>query len=106
MSAHDDPRDASLETRLSAPRSWIMGSDAMSSLTMLVCGMVMVTRNRYLAWPAVIVSLAGVVNQQPLRTKDGGSAWNSFFFSLSALLVTYMPMFLIAPSTQTPLPTQ
>ncbi|KZV96049.1 hypothetical protein EXIGLDRAFT_765733 [Exidia glandulosa HHB12029] len=100
----NDPRDASLEVPLSTPRTWTMGTDAFGAMTMLMSGMVMVTRNRYLAWPALLVTLVALVNQQPLRTKDGGSALNSVLFAISGLIVTYLPQFIIPPSTSTQLP--
>ncbi|KAI9460685.1 hypothetical protein HD554DRAFT_2041599 [Boletus coccyginus] len=87
----NDPRDSSRETRLTLPRSWKVESvDAMGSMGMFFAGMVMVTRNsslgilvhpsmhrvsndRYAAWPVLILAINGVMNQHPLRTKEGGS---------------------------------
>ena len=74
----------------------------MGSMGMFFAGMVMVTRNRYVdalpqpsmhrvsnnrsavrfgndvtcryaAWPVLILAINGVINQHPLRAKEGGS---------------------------------
>ncbi|KAF8128720.1 hypothetical protein EV363DRAFT_1400492 [Boletus edulis] len=74
-SSNNDPRDSSRETRLTLPKPWKAESvDAVGSLGMFFAGMVMVTRNRYAAWPVLILAINGVLNQHPLRAKEGGSA--------------------------------
>ncbi|PAV17908.1 hypothetical protein PNOK_0639400 [Pyrrhoderma noxium] len=97
MSSTDDPRDSSLEVRFTLPPSWSTdGSDGFSAVSMLIAGAVMVTRNRFLAWPALLFGISSFFNQHPLRTKDVGPSWQSLISGLSALVISYLPMVLIA----------
>ncbi|KAF9777516.1 hypothetical protein BJ322DRAFT_1015625 [Thelephora terrestris] len=71
MSNPNDPRDASLETRVTFPKSWSREEhDALGSSNMMLSGLIIVTRNRYLAWPGLFLAISGAINQHPLRTKD------------------------------------
>ncbi|KAJ8597749.1 hypothetical protein M405DRAFT_779644 [Rhizopogon salebrosus TDB-379] len=73
MSA-DSPQDAAREMKLSLPKIWHAESvDAMGSMGMFLAGLVLVSRNQYLAWPVALLALSSVMNQHPLRTKEGGS---------------------------------
>ncbi|TDL19457.1 hypothetical protein BD410DRAFT_792065 [Rickenella mellea] len=109
MSSADDPRDASLETKLTMPKTWVMGGpDGLSALSMLFAGAVMVTRNRWLGWPATLLGISSFINQHPLRTKDGGSSWTGLAMAGGSLATGYLPMFIISslpPPGQVPLPT-
>jgi len=76
---------------------------------MFVSGLILVTRNRYLAWPSLVMSINSVINQHPLRTKEGGSSpLSTIVLGVCALLASYMPLLLIGAQktpTQVPLPT-
>jgi len=61
---------------------------------MFMAGAVMVTRNRYLGWPAAIMGISSFVNQHPLRTKDGGNAWQGLLMGIGALVTGYLPLFI------------
>jgi len=102
----DDPRDPSLEVKLSVPKTWKEAFDAFGSGTMLVAGIVMMTRNPFLAWPAFLFALSGFINQRPHTTKDGGSATNALLFAASGLFITYMPKLFLPPVNQIKLPTE
>jgi len=48
---------------------------------------------RYLAWPAILFGIYGVINQHPLRTKEGGgSPWSNLRCVLRRLLISWMLM--------------
>jgi len=106
--AGDDPRDPSAETKLVFPETWQGDSgDGLSASVMFVSGLIMVTRNRFLAWPSLILSINAVINQHSLRTKEGGnSPLSTLVLAVSALIASYLPLVLIGPNrqTQTPLP--
>ncbi|KAL0570020.1 hypothetical protein V5O48_011939 [Marasmius crinis-equi] len=70
----DDPRDASLETPFTLPSAWRGESYDLSTTGMMFSGLIMITRNRFLAWPAVMFGLNGLFNQHPLRNKEGGGS--------------------------------
>jgi len=73
---------------------------------MLLSGAVMVTRNRYLAWPALLIALAGYVNTRPMRQKaDGGQGLSGIVFALAALFSSYLP-YLFLPPDAGPTPSQ
>ncbi|KAH9927965.1 uncharacterized protein BXZ73DRAFT_102473 [Epithele typhae] len=103
----DDPRDASLETSLTLPETWQVESvDPLGQGMMFVSGLIMVTRNRFLAWPSLVLSINSVINQHPLRTKEGAQSTVSILLlGVGALLASYMPLFLIsgAQKMSTPL---
>ncbi|KAF8489863.1 hypothetical protein JB92DRAFT_2755311 [Gautieria morchelliformis] len=56
-----DPRDPSLEAPYSLPKSWGKETEGLAAMSMFISGLVMVTRNKYLAWPAVLVAITGYV---------------------------------------------
>ncbi|EPQ51888.1 hypothetical protein GLOTRDRAFT_140829 [Gloeophyllum trabeum ATCC 11539] len=99
MSTADDPRDPSLERRLSFPRAWIAdASDPSSASGMFLSGLVMVTKNRYLAWPNLLLAINSAINRHPLRTKDSANPpFSSLMLAVFALFASYFPMFLISP---------
>ncbi|EJD02006.1 uncharacterized protein FOMMEDRAFT_109094 [Fomitiporia mediterranea MF3/22] len=109
MSSADDPRDASLEVKLTLPNTWTTSvtGNSFSVSSMLLAGAVMVTRNRrvlFLAWPAMLLGISGFFNQHPLRSKESGPSWQSLISGVSALIMSYLPMVLVAkPPMQVPL---
>ncbi|TFY63926.1 hypothetical protein EVG20_g6127 [Dentipellis fragilis] len=94
----DDPRDASLESRFTPPQSWTQESvDSLSTSGVFLSGLIMVTRNRYLAWPSFLLGINAWINQHPLRTKEGGSPpIGNVLLAFFALVASYLP-FLIRP---------
>ncbi|KAI0717910.1 hypothetical protein C8T65DRAFT_640353 [Cerioporus squamosus] len=102
--AGDDPRDPSGEVKLTLPEAWQVDSvDALSQSMMFVSGLIMVTRNRYLAWPALLLSVNSVINQHPLRTKEGGQGTVSvLLLGFAALFASYLPLITITPQKPTP----
>ncbi|KAF8208291.1 hypothetical protein K438DRAFT_1488932, partial [Mycena galopus ATCC 62051] len=96
----DDPRDASLETKFSLPPSWYSENfDGLSTSGMFLSGLIMVTRNRFLAWPSVLFGISSAVNVHPLRAKDGGSgagSLSSLLLCIGALVASYLPLFMIS----------
>ncbi|KAI0085875.1 hypothetical protein BDY19DRAFT_895679 [Irpex rosettiformis] len=106
MTVQDDPRDASAETKMTLPESWT--TDAPGTFSLFLSGLIMVTRNRWLAWPNLALSLNSLFNNHPLRTKgDSGGGATSRMIAASALVACYLPLFMIQPGrtpTQTPLP--
>ncbi|KAJ7823646.1 hypothetical protein B0H13DRAFT_2125018 [Mycena leptocephala] len=108
----DDPRDASLETKFKLPETWYRESfDGLNTSGMFLSGLIMVTRNRFLAWPAVLFGISSFINVHPLRSKDGGGAagtLSSLLLCIGALVTSYMPLFMISnvsKTTSAPLPT-
>ncbi|KAI0634266.1 hypothetical protein C8Q77DRAFT_1110772 [Trametes polyzona] len=103
---NDDPRDPSAEAPLTLPEKWQTDSlDALSSSMMFVSGLIMVTRNRYLAWPALLLSINSVINQHPLRTKEGAQSNISvIMLGVGALIASYLPLILISPAQKVSLP--
>ncbi|KAI0795774.1 hypothetical protein C8Q75DRAFT_888947 [Abortiporus biennis] len=107
--AGDDPRDPSAETKFTFPETWQAdASDGLSASVMFISGLIMVTRNRFLAWPSLVLSINSVINQHPLRTKEGGnSPFSTLLLAVCALIASYLPLVLVNPSrTQMPLPVQ
>jgi len=105
----DDPRDTASETKLTFPETWqLEGSDGLSAGVMFASGLIMVSRNRYLAWPSLALSMSSVINQHPLRTKEGGnSPISTLILAVCALIASYLPLVMVGPAqrqTQTPLP--
>ncbi|KAJ7276426.1 hypothetical protein B0H12DRAFT_968276, partial [Mycena haematopus] len=96
----DDPRDASLETRFVLPSSWYGENfDGLSTSGMFLSGLIMVTRNRFLAWPSVLFGITSAINVHPLRAKDGGSgagSLSSLLLCVGALVTSYLPLFMIS----------
>ncbi|PPQ92537.1 hypothetical protein CVT25_010370 [Psilocybe cyanescens] len=92
----DDPRDASLETSYTTPKTWFReSSDGLSTSGMFLSGLIMVTRNRYLAWPSVLFGISTTLNAHPLRSKEGSSGWSNLALCVSALVASYIPVFII-----------
>ncbi|KAI0299433.1 hypothetical protein B0F90DRAFT_1631424 [Multifurca ochricompacta] len=93
----DDPRDPSLETKFIIPRTW-RGQDNVDGLAtsgMFLAGLIMVTRNRILAWPSLILGASAWINQHPLRTKEGGTPpIGNLILGFTALIAAYLPLFL------------
>ncbi|KAJ6591105.1 hypothetical protein DFH09DRAFT_879053, partial [Mycena vulgaris] len=93
----DDPRDASLETKFSLPATWYRESfDGLSTSGMFLSGLIMVTRNRFLAWPSVLFGISSTINVHPLRSKEGSGTLSSLLLCIMALLASYMPLFMIS----------
>ncbi|KAI0733303.1 hypothetical protein C8Q72DRAFT_812968 [Fomitopsis betulina] len=95
----DDPRNPLAEVPLTFPELWNTDSvDGFSATTLFTTGLIMVTRNRYLAWPALAMSFNTVINQHSLRTKDGGtSPITSVLVAVSALVTAYLPLVTLGP---------
>lgn len=89
----NDPRDAALETRVTFPKTWKQEdtgvytviwrelvltylTDTLGSSNMFLSGLIMVTRNRMLSWPALFVGFTSFINQHPLRAKEGKQGYN------------------------------
>ncbi|KAH7877458.1 hypothetical protein F5879DRAFT_66190 [Lentinula edodes] len=91
--SNDDPRDASLESKFVLPNTWYRDdADSLSTSGVFFSGLVMVTRNRYLAWPGVLFALNSAINQHTLRAKEGsGGALGNLTLSFMALLASYIP---------------
>jgi len=109
MVTQSDPRDPSLEVPLSLPKSWKQDYEGMAALSMFLSGGVMISRNRYLAWPALLVAIAGYVSARPMRQKDGGQGLSGILFALAAMFAAYLPLFFLPPlppqsTAQVPLP--
>ncbi|KAF9050243.1 hypothetical protein BJ165DRAFT_1342518 [Panaeolus papilionaceus] len=102
-SAKDDPRDASLEAPYAMPKTWYRDtSDGLGASGMFLSGLILVTRNRYLAWPAVLLGFNNWINAHPIRAKEGGSSGlSNVALCLCALFASYLPVFVI---TNTPKP--
>ncbi|KAH9968126.1 hypothetical protein BC827DRAFT_1122226 [Russula dissimulans] len=77
-SLHDDPRDPrdpSLESTFTLPDTWRTQDsvDGLATSGLFLAGLIMVTRNRFLAWPSLLLGLSAWLNQHPLRTKEAGT---------------------------------
>ncbi|KAI0319736.1 hypothetical protein OF83DRAFT_1169954 [Amylostereum chailletii] len=91
----DDPRDASREVKRVPPLTWRQDSpDALQTSGMFLAGLIMVTRNRILAWPSLLAGISAFINQHPLRTKEGGSPpIGNLLLAAFALIASYVPVF-------------
>ncbi|KAF8270036.1 hypothetical protein EI94DRAFT_1572498 [Lactarius quietus] len=102
-----DPRNSSLESKFTVPQSWRVQNnvDGLSTSGMFLAGLIMVTRNRYLAWPSLLLGASAWVNQHPLRTKEGGTPpIGNLMLAFFALVASYLPLILKPGSArQTPL---
>ncbi|KAJ7628559.1 hypothetical protein FB45DRAFT_918623 [Roridomyces roridus] len=104
----DDPRDASLETRYTKAPTWV-GQDfeGLNTSAMFLSGLIMVTRNRYLAWPSLILGISSMINMHPLRAREGSTgSFSSLILSIGALIASYLPMLMVqnvSSATTTPL---
>ncbi|KAJ7135419.1 hypothetical protein C8R43DRAFT_1020945 [Mycena crocata] len=94
----DDPRDASLETKFCLPTTWYRESfDGLSTSGMFLSGLIMVTRNRFLAWPSVLFGISSSINVHPLRAKDGSAGqMSSLLLCIVALVASYLPLLMIS----------
>ncbi|KAF7978757.1 hypothetical protein HWV62_44782 [Athelia sp. TMB] len=104
MSTSSDPRDPTLQTKVTFPKTWPKSdvNDALSTSGMFLAGLVMVSKNRYMAWPTLFLAINGLINRHPLRTKENASSpWSTLMLSVTALLVSYSQLFLapvVAPT--------
>ncbi|EKM78433.1 hypothetical protein AGABI1DRAFT_114715 [Agaricus bisporus var. burnettii JB137-S8] len=98
----DDPRDSSLEVPLTFPKTWYQEAESFSSSGMLISGFIMVTRNRFLAWPALAFSLNSMFNTHPARQKGESGTWSNAMLCASALVASYVPMLIVTKTQGTP----
>ncbi|EIM87288.1 uncharacterized protein STEHIDRAFT_168090 [Stereum hirsutum FP-91666 SS1] len=108
MAPQDDPRDPALETKLVPPPTWAQESlDGAGTAGMMLAAAGVMTRNRTLAWPALLFGIGAYINAHPIRTKEGSNPpIVNLLMSFFALVASYLPLFLQSPSktaTQTPL---
>jgi len=100
----DDPRNSALETPFVLPKTWHHEHNDASSSGMFLSGLIMVTRNRYLAWPSLLFGLTTMINEHPLRS-DSSKGWSNFALCFFVLIASYIPVFIISkPATTVPLP--
>nr|GAT44774.1 predicted protein [Mycena chlorophos] len=94
----DDPRNAALEVKFSFPNTWAQEApDLLSTSGMFLSGLIMVTRNRFLAWPSLVFGINSSINAHPMRVKDGGSgSLPNLALSFTALVATYIPLFMVS----------
>ncbi|KNZ81057.1 hypothetical protein J132_03047 [Termitomyces sp. J132] len=63
---------------------------------MFLSGLIVVTRNRYLAWGSIVFAVSALINSHPRRAKEAGfQGWSTVFLCLSALFASYFPLFVI-----------
>ncbi|RDB19706.1 hypothetical protein Hypma_013165 [Hypsizygus marmoreus] len=100
---HDDPRDASLETKEILPYTWYQesNSDTLNTMGMFLSGLIVVTRNRYLAWAAILFALNGFINSHPTRSKGVSNQWSTLLLCISAFFASYFPLFIITKPVAT-----
>ncbi|KAM6501086.1 hypothetical protein JOM56_004100 [Amanita muscaria] len=90
MSVVNDPRDASLERKLTLPNTWPRDGGILATSSMFFAGLIMVTRNRFLAWPALVFAINSFINQHPLRSKDGSAGgWNNILYAYPSSLSNF-----------------
>ncbi|KAI0269554.1 hypothetical protein BGY98DRAFT_1014137 [Russula aff. rugulosa BPL654] len=102
MSHHNDPRDNTLESSFTLPQTWGAQDnlDGLATGGMFLAGLIMVTRNRILAWPSLLLGLSAWINQHPLRTREGSTPpIGNLMFSFTALVVSYLPYLLRSVSS-------
>jgi len=94
----DDPRNSALETPLVLPKNWHHEvNDGGSSSGMFLSMLIMVTRNRYLAWPSVLFGISTLINEHPMRSDTKTlRGWSNLVLCLSALVASYIPIFVIS----------
>ncbi|CCL99073.1 uncharacterized protein FIBRA_01085 [Fibroporia radiculosa] len=102
----DDPRDSSAEATVTFPATWQTDApDGFNATIMFGTGLIMITRNRFLAWPSLLLALNGLINQHPLRTKEGGnSPITTLIVAATALVTAYLPLIMIGPKKAQPMP--
>ncbi|KZT59984.1 hypothetical protein CALCODRAFT_492966 [Calocera cornea HHB12733] len=101
--AVDDPRDASNETAITLPKSWRQqDSDFAGSASMMFSGATMLTRNRFMGWGALLLAVASLSNQKPMRTKESstGGPLSAILFACATLVTSYIPMLIVNPAAQ------
>jgi len=92
------------ETKFTIPQSWKAQDtvDGLATSGMFLAGLIMVTRNRILAWPSLLLGASAWINQHPIRTKEGGTPpIGNLILAFSALVAAYLPLFLKAGSAAT-----
>ncbi|KAF9069815.1 hypothetical protein BDP27DRAFT_1221728 [Rhodocollybia butyracea] len=96
--SNDDPRDSSLETKFKFPDTWAQDDAGLKMFAHGNClGLIMVTRNRYLAWPGLVFAISAAINQHVLRAKEGSSGpLGNLALSTMALLASYIPLVTIS----------
>jgi hypothetical protein len=52
-------------------------ADGLATSGMFLAGLIMVTRNRFLAWPATLIGINSLVNQHPMRQKESMAGWSN-----------------------------
>ncbi|KAN0107771.1 hypothetical protein V8E52_009860 [Russula decolorans] len=94
MAHNNDPRDHSLESSFTIPQAWRAQDnlDGLATSGMFLAGLIMVTRNRILAWPSLLLGLSAWINQHPLRTREGTTPpIGNLMFAVTALVASYLP---------------
>jgi len=103
----DDPRNSALETPFVLPKTWYRhgeANDGARSSGLFLSGLIMVTRNRYLAWPSLLFGLTTLINEHPLRS-DTRAGWSNIAMYFFVLIASYIPVFVISKTDITvPLP--
>jgi hypothetical protein len=98
-----DPRDSTKESKFTIPQAWRDQNnvDGLAASGMFLAGLIMVTRNRFLAWPSLLLGISAWVNQHPLRTKEGATPpIGNLMLAFFALVASYLPLFLKAGSAR------
>ncbi|KAL7408878.1 hypothetical protein BDY24DRAFT_259520 [Mrakia frigida] len=110
-----DPRSSAVQVPFHMLRGdlfWTPRADPIATAAMISAGGALVSKNRILAWPSLLIAIFSFVNSKPLRTSDstvgagglqglglsisveGGSTRS---FALLSLLSVYVPTFMILP---------
>jgi len=99
----DDPRNSALETLFVLPKTWHReANDGASSSGMFLSGLIMVTRNRFLAWPSLLFGLTTLINEHPLRSDTKAlHGWSNLALCSFVLIASYIPVFLISKTATT-----
>jgi hypothetical protein len=70
---------------------------------MFLSGLIMVTKNRYLAWFNLMYGLSAYINQHPMRAKEPSSGGaGGLGMAFMALALAYLPVFTLPPSITPP----
>lgn len=98
----DDPRNSALETPFVLPKTWHPEpSDGAKSSGMFLSGLIMVTRNRFLAWPSLMFGLNTMINDHPLRSDNNSLGWSNIAVCFCVLIASYIPVFVVSKTTTT-----
>jgi len=102
----DDPRNSALETPFVLPKTWHQeSSDGASSSGMFLSGLIMLTRNRFLAWPSLLFGLVTTINEHPLRSDAKAlHGWSNLILCFFVLIASYIPVFVLSKTPTTVLP--